>query len=65
MHCRASFSDKNVFNNLEVFDVSGKKIYADQITTSYKAIKTEVAKGIYFVKVSNENRNFVKKVFIK
>jgi len=54
------------YNKVMITDVSGKMVYNKEIDNSVISIKlTNITKGIYFVRVSNENGVGVQKIIIE
>lgn len=61
-----AFSPENF--NLEIYNVQGQKVYADQLNTTSENINISIpadwSTGIYYVKMWNEEWNAVKKLMV-
>lgn len=59
------YSEKNIKGHLSVYDLTGKKIYVQRLSTAQHAFDvSHWTKGIYFLRINGETQHF-SKTFIK
>lgn len=60
-YLNVTFSNNLTGKEISVYDANGKKMFNQTITDSYIKIKTQtLAKGIYFLKIENDVKYFIK-----
>ena len=68
-HFTVDFTKEHDFSNVEIFNPTGKVLFKKDISSQTKSITIgnglKLARGVYFIKFSNEKNNVVKKVLIK
>ncbi len=58
--------DHSLFQNVQVYDISGKLLWANELTSDQINIASaQLNKGLYLVKLSGKNRVFTQKVVLR
>lgn len=59
-------SSQNTINSVEVFDVIGKKVFAETVATENIQFPNNIPTGLYFVKITDtKNNSITKKVMLQ
>jgi hypothetical protein len=52
-------------SQVEIFNILGEKVYSTTLNTNYQTLNTELAPGIYFVRVRDGEKSFTQKLVIE
>ena len=57
--------DENEHYVVEIINIEGKRVYfKDNVVSNEIVLNTNLKKGLYILKASNEKRSFVKKIIV-